>query len=267
MPRAIWSGSISFGLVNIPVKLYTATKSRGLKLQNLCGKCGTPIKHKRWCPKCEREVPWNEVVKGYKIAKGKYIVIKRSELERIKLKTTKTIEIVAFVDLASLDPILYQTTYYVVPEESGVKAYSLFVEALRLTGKAAIGRVVMKNKEYLVALRAYKKGIAMHVLHYLGEIRDIEELEELRGLVTISERELELARLLIEQLTKKELKLEEFKDRYTEALKKLIKAKAKGEEIKIEEKGEVHEAKSLMEALKASLEAMKKKKEAIEVKK
>ncbi len=260
MPKAVWKGSISFGLVNIPVKVYSAISGKGVSFTMLCSRCGTPIKYKRWCPKCEREVPWNEIEKGVKVSKGKYVTIKKSELERLKLKTTKTIEIVEFVDISQIDPILYQTSYYVVPEETGVKAYSLFVEALRVSGKVAIGKVVMKNKEYIVALRPYKKGIVMHVLHYLGEVRDIEDLEELRGLVTIREEELKLARALIEQLTTKELKLETFKDSYAEAIKKLVKAKLEGKKIEVEREEEAELAKSLMEALKASVESAKKKK-------
>ena len=177
----------------------------------------------------------------------------------IRDRTTKTIEILEFVDLAQIDPILYQSSYYIVTQETGVKAYSLFAEALRVAGKVAIGKVVMKNKEYLVAIRAYKKGLAMHVLHYLGEVRKIEELEELRGLVTISERELELAQALIRQLSKESFDPGKFKDEYERALKELIKAKLSGKlaEIRAEKKAE--EAKSLMEALKASVELAKKK--------
>ena len=264
MPKAVWKGSISFGLVNIPVKVYSAVSGKGISFTMLCSKCGTPIKYKRWCPKCEREVPWNEIEKGVKISKDKYVVVEKGELERLKLKTTKAIEIVEFVDISQIDPILYQTSYYVVPEETGVKAYSLFVEALRVSGKVAIGRVVMKNKEYVVALRPYKKGIVMHVLHYLGEVREIEELEELRGLVTIREEELKLARALIEQLTSKELRLEAFKDSYAEAIRKLVKAKLEGKEVEVEREEEAELARDLMEALKASVEVTKKKKVVVE---
>ncbi len=267
MPRSIWNGSISFGLVNIPVKVYTATKSKEISFTTL-DKEGHPIKYKRWCPICNREVPWNEVKKGYKISKDKYVIIEKSDLEKIKLKTTKTIDIVEFVDASQIDPLFYQKAYYVVPDETGKKAYALFVEALRLSNKVAIGKVVMKNKEYLVALRAYKKGLVMHVLHYIGEVKDIEELEEIKHLVPIREEELKLAQALIEKLTQKEFDISKFKDSYTEALKKLIKAKAEGKEIaEVKEIEKVEEEKSLLEALKASVEAIKKKKKKkIEVK-
>ncbi len=259
MPRAIWKGSISFGLVNIPIKLYSATQLREIELHTVCSKCGTPLEYKRWCPKCKREVPWNEIDRGYKIAKDKWVIIKKSDLEKIRLPTTKNIEIKEFVDISQVDPIFYEKSYYVVPEETGVKAYSLFVEALRLTNKAAIGKVVMRNKEYVVLLRSFKKGLLMHVLFYLGEIRPMEELSELKNLVVVSKKELELARALIQKLTESEFKPEGFEDRYTKALMELIKAKAEGKTVEIKEEKK-EEAKSLMEALKASVETVKKKK-------
>ena len=264
MPRAIWKGSISFGLVNIPVKIYSATQPRQIELHTVCSKCGTPLEYKRWCPKCQREVPWSEVDKGYKITKDKWVILKKSDLQKIKLPTTKTIEIKGFVDVNQIDPIFYEKAYYVVPDEAGVKAYSLFMEALRLANKAAIGKVVIRNKEYVVALRHFKKGIVMHVLFYTGEVRKIEDLPELKNLVVVSKEELELARLLIQKMTEKEFDPSKFKDKYTEALMQLIKAKAEGKAIEIKEEKK-EEAKSLLEALKASVEEVKKKKKKIEV--
>jgi DNA end-binding protein Ku len=258
MPKAIWKGSISFGLVNIPIKVYPATEDRKIHFTSLCPTCKNPIKYKRWCDKCEKEVKYEDLLKGFKISEENYIVIKKEELEKIKLKTTKTIEILEFIDLEQIDPIFYSSTYYLVPEETGLKAYSLFTEALRLANKVAVGKVVMRNKEYLVALRAYKKGIAMHILHYLDEIKDIEELEELK-LITIGEKELNLAISLIEKLSEKEFNAEKFRDNYVDAIKKLIESKIKGEEFK-EEKKEEKEAIRIMEALKESVEIAKRKK-------
>jgi DNA end-binding protein Ku len=262
--RAIWKGSITFGLVNIPIKIYAATEQREIEFHNLCPDCNTPLKYKRWCPTCEREVGWAELKKGYKITKGKWIVLDKSEIAKVRIPSMKTVDIIQFIDLPQIDPIYFQKTYYVVPEEIGVKAYSLFVEALRVTNKAAIGKVVLKNKEFIVCLRPYRKGLAMHILYYVGEIRDIEQLEELKHLVVVSEEELKLAQALIQGLARKELKLEEFKDRYTEALKELIKARAAGEVYEVKPEKVAVEAKELMEALKASVERVKKKK--VEVK-
>jgi len=259
MARAIWTGSISFGLVNIPIRVYGATESRVISFNNLHKECGTPLVYKRWCPKCEKEVAYEDIEKGYKITKEKYVVIKKEDLEKLRLKTTKAIEIQEFVDASQIDPIFLEKSYYVVPEETGIKAYSLFVEALRIANKVAIGKVVMRNKEYLVALRAFKKGLAMHILHYIGEVKDIEELSELKNLVTVKEEELKLAQALISKLTEQEFDVSKFKDTYTEELMKLIKAKAEGKEIEVKEE-KVPETKELVEALKASIESVKKKK-------
>lgn len=261
MPRAIWSGSISFGLVTIPIKVYTATEPKEIQFHNLCPTCHTPLKYKRWCPHCEKEIEWKDVVKGYKLTKEKWVILEKDELEKIRLPSSKRIDIQEFVDVAQIDPIYFQKAYYVVPQEEGVKAYSLFVEALRLANKAAVGKIVIRDKEYLVVLRAFKKGLVMHILYYLGEIRDIDKLSELKNLVVVSREELELAKLLIGKLTSKEFDVSKFKDQYTEALKKLIKTKVAGKELKVEKEEPVIEAKSLMEALKASVKSIKKKKE------
>jgi len=258
--KAVFKGAISFGLVHIPIKIYSATKPKEIEFHLVCGECGTPLEYKRWCPKCKKEVPWNQVKRGVKISKEKWVIIEKKELDKIKLPTSKTIDIEGFIDVSQIDPIFFQKSYYVVPDETGVKPYSLFVEALRLSNKAAIGRVVLRNKEYLVALRPYKKGLVMHVLYYLGEVRDIEKLEELKNLVVVSKEELELAKALISKLTESEFDPSKFKDRYAEALKKLVKAKLEGKELKMEKEEEVKAAKSLMEALKASVEIVKKKK-------
>ena len=256
MFRSVWDGSISFGLVNIPVKIYPATHSEGLVLHYLCKHCKTPLEYKRWCPKCKKEIPWKDVVRGYKLSKDKWVVFSEKDLEKIKLKTTKTIDIKAFIRVSDIDPIYYEKTYYVVPQESGVKAYSLFAEALRLTGKAALGKFVMRNKEYLVALRHYKKGIALHILYYTGEIENIDELPELKHLVVISKEELRLAETLISQLTKHP-QLDQFQDAYTKNLKKLIQAKLQKKKFELKEEP-IQKGKELLEALKLSVERAKK---------
>jgi DNA end-binding protein Ku len=263
VPRAIWKGNISFGLVSIPIKIYSAATPKAIEFHMVCGICETPLQYKRWCPHCKKEIAWNEIKRGFKISKKRWVIIEKKELEKIKIPTTKSIDIHAFVDISQIDPIEYQKSYFIVPDEAGIKPYSLFVEALRLANKAAIGKVVLKNKEYLVALRPYKKGLVMHVLYYLGEIRDIEKLPELERLVVVRKEELELAKALISKLTESELDLSKFKDRYTEALKKLIRAKVEGKEFVVKAEAKAAEAKSLMEALKASVERVKKKKKKV----
>ncbi len=259
MPKAIWKGSISFGLVSIPVKVYPAIREKIVKFRNL-DKEGHPIRHKNWCPVCNKEIPNDEIKKGFEISKGKFIIIEKNDLEKLRLKTTKTLEIQEFVDISQIDPIFFETSYYLAPDRGSEKAYSLLTEALRLTNKAAIAKVVMRNKEYLVAIRAYKKGLVMHILHYIDEIKKMEEIPELKNLVPVKEKELKLAEALIEKLTERNVDLSKFKDTYVEELKRLIKAKLKGKEIVIEERKPEKEVKGLMEALKASVEIAKKKK-------
>jgi DNA end-binding protein Ku len=263
LPRALWKGSISLGLVNIPVAIYIAAKDRIIEFHNLCGKCHTPLTYKRWCPHCEREVAWNEIVKGYKISKDKYVVISKKELEAIRLKSTKAIEIVQFIDASQIDPLFMEKNYYLVPQEGGEKAYTLFRNVLEITGKAAIGKVVFRGKQHLVAIRHYKKGLIMTVLHYKDEIIPMEELEALKRMVVIKEAEIRLAKALIEKLSGK-FEIEKFKDEYVEAVARLIKKKAAGEKIK-EKPIEIEPTPSrdLMKALKASVEAVKKRKKKV----
>jgi len=260
--RALWTGNIVFGLVSIPVKLYAATQSRTISFSNFHSVCHTKLESKRWCPKCQKEVPWNEVEKGFKISKDKWVILSKEEIERVKLTTSKNIEIVYFVDASQIDPIHFEKSYYLVPTEAGLKPYSLFVEALRIANKAAIGKLILRNKEYVVALRAFKKGIVLHTLFYKDEIKDINELSELKNLVVVSKEELELAKILISQLTKESFSIEEFKDRYAESLKELIKAKLEGREFKVQEEEKKEEKGELVEILKQSIEKVKKKKEA-----
>ncbi|HDD04929.1 MAG TPA: Ku protein [Candidatus Aenigmarchaeota archaeon] len=245
--RAIWKGSISFGLVSIPVKLYTATEPRLISLKELCPYCHSPLKHKRWCPKCEKEIAWEEVVRGFEIAKDQYVLISKKELDAIKLKSTKRIEIVGFVD-EDIEPIYLEKHYYLSPEEGGERAFSLLVKAMEELNKIAIGKVVMKNKEYVVALTPYKGGLLLSTLHYAYEIRGMPEVEE----VKVSKEELELAKELIRKMSMK-LDMSKFKDEYAEAFKEMIKKKLKGEKIEVKVEEREAKAKSLVDALKRSL--------------
>ncbi|MFY3740725.1 MAG: DNA end-binding protein Ku [Candidatus Nitrosomirales archaeon] len=252
MPRSIWNGSISFGLVNIPVKMYTAAEAR-LGFTSLC-KQGHQLQYRKWCPVENTEVKWGDVKKGFRLTGDKFVVLEKEDFEKVAIKTTKTIDVTEFVETQQIDPLYVEKSYYLVPEESGLKAYSLFVEALSTEDKSAIGKVVMRDKEHLVALRSYKKGLVMHILHYSDEIKSVEELPELKNLTAVKGEELKLAQALIEKLTDEKFQLSKFKDTYTEALKKLIRAKAAGKQFVVEEEKPVEEAKSLMEALKASVD-------------
>lgn len=262
--RSIWKGSISFGLVNIPIKLYSATEDRVFSFNQLCEN-GHRIQYKRWCPVEEREVSYNEIKKGYEISKDNYVVIEKEELKNIKIKTTKTIDIKQFVDREELDPIFIEKSYYVGPDSKTVdKAYSLLVNILRDTEKVAIGKVVLRDREQLVALRAYQRGIVMHVLHYLDEIRPLDEIKEISEIasakVKLEEQELSLGKTLVEQLSADELDVSEYSDAYTKQVEELIEAKAKGKElVTAPEISAPESTKDLISALKASVSAKTKR--------
>ena len=196
--RSIWKGSISFGLVNIPIKLYTTTDYKDEYSFNQLDKEGHKIQYKKWCPIEQREIPYSEIKKGYEISKDKYILIEKEDLEKIKAKTTKTIDIKEFIDSKEFDPLLIEKGDYVAPDNgndsyksgrskrkiansSSIKAYSLFVNTIKETDKIAIGKVVLKDKEHLVALRSYQKGLIMHQLMYQEEIKPMNEIEGMPG--------------------------------------------------------------------------------------
>jgi DNA end-binding protein Ku len=255
--RSIWKGSISFGLVNIPVKLYSATEDRAYSFNQLCPN-GHRIQYKRWCPIEENEVPYSDVKKGYEISKDNYVVLQRSDFEKISIKSTKTIDVKEFVDASELDPLFVEKSYYVGPDsKTPDKAYLLISSILKSTRKVAIGKVVLRDKEQLVALRAYQRGLVMHVLHYLDEIKPMDEIKEISesasNKVKLDEQELSLGKTLVEQLTSKEFDVSDYSDAYAKQLETMINAKAQGKTHVIKEVAEPAEAKDLLEALKASV--------------
>jgi DNA end-binding protein Ku len=258
--HAIWKGSISFGLVNIPIQVFSATQREDYTSFNqLCEK-GHKIRYKKWCPVEEREVQWSEIKKGYEITKNNYIVIEKEDLDKIKLKTNNTIEVKEFIEADEFDPIFIEKNYYVGPDpgkkktEASTRAYSLLVKILHETGKIAIGRVVLREREQLVALRAYQRGLVMHQLRYLDEIRPMDEIGNLNSLQKVDSKELSLGKTLVENLTTEKFDPGQYSDTYAKELEKLIEAKSKGQEIvpkQVEETPE--ETTDIIEALKASL--------------
>jgi DNA end-binding protein Ku len=256
--RSIWKGSVSFGLVNIPIKLYSAAEDKAFSFNQLCQN-GHRIQYKRWCSVEDREVSYEEIQKGYEIAKDNYVLIHKQELENIKLKTTKTIDIKEFVDAKEVDPIFVQKSYYVAPDSKTPpdKAYLLLVNILKNTDKVAIGKVVLREREQLVALRAFQRGIIMHILHYLDEIRPMDEIKEISASATnkvkLEEQELALGKILVEQLRSERFDISNYSDAYTKELEKLIQAKSQGKLHIVKEEEPKETTKDLLEALKASV--------------
>jgi DNA end-binding protein Ku len=270
--RSIWKGAISFGLVNIPIQVFSAEqKEEYTSFSQLCQK-GHKIKYKKWCPVEQREVPWSEIKKGYEITKNSYVVIEKEEIENIKLKTTNAIEIKEFINSEEFDPLFVERSYYVGPDTGKkkkgsdnatntipAKAYSLFVKILNETKKVAIGKVVLRDKEQLVALRAYQRGLVMHQLKYLDEIRPMDEIGGLDSAQKIDANELSLGKTLVENLTAEEFDLGQYSDAYAKELEKLIEAKSRGEKVTInEEEEKPEEPTDLLEALRASINTQTK---------
>src|SRR3989442_5595293 len=252
-PRAIWKGAISFGLVSIPVKTYGAISEHKSTLRMMCPTCNSPLQFKRTCPKCLKEVKWDDIVRGYEVQKGKYVSITPKDLEKLEIESGRMVEIFQFVDADKLDPIYFDSSYYLMPDERAEKPYALMRGALEEFGKVAIGRVVMHEKEHLVALRPYEGSILMSTLHYADEIRSPKDLPELKKAPEVEKEELELAGQLI-KIMKKPFAFKEYRDTYQESLMKLVEAKMKGQEEVVELRvPEIKPTKNLMEALRASI--------------
>jgi DNA end-binding protein Ku len=260
MPRSIWTGAISFGLVTVPVKLYSAVQRKSVRFHQLSGKTGVRIQQKRVDPSTGDEVPYEDIVKGYEIAPDQYVLIESAELEALDPKKTKTIEISDFVDLDAIDPIFYDHPYYLAPAAGGAKPYRLLYEAMVSSRKVAIAKVVIRQKENLVAIRPMEGGVlGMSTMIFADEVVPLDRLDDLPGDVEAKPQEVEMAKLLIDQLAA-EFEPEKYQDTYREEVLALIERKAEGKEIAVQPAVE-EEAKpvpDLMAALKASLDAVQK---------
>jgi DNA end-binding protein Ku len=260
MPRAIWSGAISFGLVNIPVKLYSAVSRKTVRFHQIDAESGQRIRQQRVNPESGDEVPYEQIVKGYEISPDRYVTITPEELEALEPQKTRTIDIEEFVDLEQIDPIYYDHPYYLAPDKGAAKAYKLLLDAMREADKVAIARVVIRSKENLVALRSYDGAITMETMLFPDEVvapDSIEELASVDGDVKTSKRELDMAKQLIESLSG-DFDPEGYRDQYRERVLELIERKAAGETITIEApEPERKEVPDLMAALEASISASK----------
>jgi DNA end-binding protein Ku len=260
MPRAIWTGTISFGLVTVPVKLYAAVQSKTVRFNQLDGENLARIQQKRVNAQTGEEVPYERLVKGYEISPDRYVVIEPRELEAIEPKKTKTIDIEDFVDLEDIDPIFYDHPYYLVPDKGAGKAYGLLLEAMRESGKVAIARVVLRSKEQLVAIRpAAGDVLTMETMIFHDEVVPADDLDDVPAAKELktSDRELKMAQQLIDSLSS-DFEPSKYHDEYREKVLELIEAKADGQEIAIQPQDEEpQEVPDLMAALEASLAAVK----------
>jgi DNA end-binding protein Ku len=254
--RAIWSGTISFGMVSIPVRLYTATESHDVHFHLLHKRDGVRLQNVRWCPKDEKAVPWEEVVRGFEYAKGNYVPVTEEDLDHLPVKTVHTVDISDFVRLEEVDPIYYDKSYYLAPEETGAKAFVLLRQALDQTGRAAVAKVAIRDKESLCLLRPYQDVLSMDTLFYANEIRSTKDIA-VDG-VGVSAKEIEMAVSLIENLSDS-FDPQRYHDEYQAALKKLIDAKVEGAPLPAPPSERGEKIVDLMEALRASVEATRKK--------
>jgi DNA end-binding protein Ku len=258
MARAIWTGTISFGLISIPIKLYTAVRDKAISFNQLDDRNMGRIRYQKVSEDTGEEVPADQIVKGVEVSKGRYILVDPDELAPFVPLNTKTVELQEFVDLDAIDPVFFETTYWVAPHQSQ-KPYALLARALESTGKVAIARFVMRGRQYTAALRAVDGRLQMSTLAYADEVVPVEEVEDLGGLdgVDVAEREVRMAEMLVESLTAS-FEPEKYQDDYRVQVLDLINRKAAGEEFELPAPaGEKPQVVDLMAALEASVEAAK----------
>jgi len=253
--KAIWNGSLSFGLVNIPVKLYAAIERRPVSFKLLHEKDNSPIEYRRWCSQHGHEVPWNEVVKGVDLGEGTFYVLSKQELGSLRPKRSESIDVQEFVAEDRLDRIWVDQHYYLGPDKGGQKAFFLLREVLVRGKKLAIATFVMREREYVAAIGPYGTGMLLTTLNYLDEVRSMEGLEGMAEKPPTKRNELELAQQLIDKLTMDKLNLSKFKDNYRERLKQAIEARDAKHLVQVEQEVRPTPEANLLDALKASLES------------
>lgn len=258
MPRSIWSGVISFGVVSIPVKLFPATKEKDVSFHLIHEACGTRIKQMRWCPYHEKSVEWDEVVRGYEYAKDQYVVLTDEDFEKLPLPSKRVIDLSAFVQIDEIDPVYFQKSYYLEPDEGAQKPYALLLKVLKEKSLVGVAKIAIRSKEHLCVLRPFDSQLILETLYYPDEVQ-VEKGQELKD-VKVTERETEMAARLVEMLAEP-FDPEKYEDEYRTAVMELIQAKREGEEVveaPVPVGGKVID---LMSALRQSVDAAKKRKE------
>jgi DNA end-binding protein Ku len=258
--RPTWKGFLKVSLVNIPVKVFPATESAAsISFNQLHAECQTRIQQKRWCPSCEREVTNAELAKGYEFEKGRYVIVNDEDLQKVRVESSRVINLVQFANASDIDPIYVDRAYYLAPDgPMAADAFAVMREGM--AGKAGIGKVALYGREYLVAIKPQKKGLVMYTLHHDAEIRSIDQIEELNSVPSkVKPEEMKLAKQVIATFDA-DLNLKDYKDEYNEGLRKIIDAKIAGEEFVAPEVQEPARVVDLMEALRRSLDSVSQEK-------
>lgn len=264
MASPVWKGTLTFGLLAIPVKLYTAARSRRINLHQLHKTCHTRLKQPLFCPHCNRQVERSEVVKGYEYEKGQYVIVSDDEIKKITPRSSTVMEIVAFVKQEQIDPIYFDASYFMMPDKEAEKPYALLLKTLEDSDRVGIATVSMHQREYTVFIRPRKNGLTIHTMYYQNEIREVAGYGKAEKDVKLKPAEIKLAEQLVDSLSQN-FKPEEFHDKFQENLKALIDAKQKGKTVSVEPEAKPARVIDMMEALKKSLansEAQKQKKPA-----
>ena len=260
MPRPLWKGAISFGMVSIPIKLYTATEDKDVRFNMLHKEDMSRVKQKLFCAEEDIEVDRSaDVVKGYEVTPGNYVIMEDEDFDKVNVPSTHTIDIKSFVDLRDIDPILYQKTYYLEPEDVGLKPFALLMAALRATNRVAIAKVTLRQKEQLCSLRLYGDTIALETMFYADEIRPTQELSVPGERVEVTQKDLDMARSLVDMLSDEDFDFSDYKDEYREGLLEIISKKAEVQTIEAPERPAA-KITDLTEALRASVEEIRRRK-------
>ncbi|KMJ58231.1 DNA repair protein [Bacillus sp. LL01] len=256
--HTMWKGSISFGLVNIPIKMYSATEDKDIKLRTLHKECNSPIKYEKVCPNCDKEVEQSDLVKGYEYVKGKYVILSDDELKELKEEhEDKSVKIIDFVKLEDIDPIYFNRSYFLGPGENGSKAYSLLREALDDSKKIGVAEITIRSKQQLAIVRVYNDCLVMETVHYPDEVRNVSDVPSVPERKDVDQKELDTAITLIDQLTT-EFDPEKYHDDYREAVLRLVQEKINKEEgTTTPTESDKTNVVDLMSALQASIERTK----------
>jgi DNA end-binding protein Ku len=252
-PHSIGSGTISFGLVSIPVKMYTATSPAGVSFNMLHAKCGSRVRQQMFCPTCNTVVERNELVRGYEFSKDQYVQVNDQELKGLEGEASKIIDIAEFVPLDKVDPIYFERAYYLGPDKGGEKAYRLLADAMAKSGRVALAKFVMRGKESLVLIRSARDGLLLHTMYFADEVRDFGEIDKGQS-AKIRDGEMDLAQQLIDGLTNDEFTPDQYQDEYRQRVLDLMQKKVEGQEVTVAAPAPPRaQVIDLMEALKESL--------------